>query len=102
MHDFLRDASGEYGAVYRPFHLIGLELGISVASAVLRGEATGSAEGFIADVASVAKKDLNRAKFWTGRAAIRFWPPGQGRREPVEQVSAPRLEPWGKNDQTGR
>ena len=34
MHDFLRDDSGEYGAVYRPFHLIGLELGISVASAV--------------------------------------------------------------------
>jgi predicted homoserine dehydrogenase-like protein len=58
MHDFLRDASGEYGAVYRPFHLIGLELGVSVASAVLRGEATGSADGFIADVATVAKKAL--------------------------------------------
>ena len=58
MHDFLRDESGEYGAVYRPFHLIGIELGISVASAALRGEATGSAEDFIADVASIAKKDL--------------------------------------------
>ena len=58
MHDFLRDESGEYGAVYRPFHLIGVELGMSVASAVLRGEATGSAEGFIADIASVAKKNL--------------------------------------------
>jgi predicted homoserine dehydrogenase-like protein len=58
MHDFLRDTSGEYGAVYRPFHLIGLELGVSVASVVLRGEATGSPENFVADVASVAKKDL--------------------------------------------
>jgi len=58
MHDFLRDDSSEYGAVYRPFHLIGIELGISVASAALRGEATGSAEDFIADVASIAKKDL--------------------------------------------
>ena len=58
MHDFLRDTSGEYGAIYRPFHMIGLELGMSVASAVLRGEATGSADGFIADVASVAKKVL--------------------------------------------
>ena len=38
--------------------MIGIELGMSVASAVLRGEATGSAEGFIADVASVSKKDL--------------------------------------------
>lgn len=59
MHDFLRDDTNEYGAVYRPFHLIGLELGVSAASVVLRGEATGSADRFIADVASVAKKDLN-------------------------------------------
>ena len=59
MHDFLRDESGEYGAVYRPFHLIGIELGMSVASAALRSESTGSPEGFIADVASIAKKDLN-------------------------------------------
>ncbi len=58
MHDFLRDDSGEYGAVYRPFHMIGLELAISVASAALRHEARGSANGFVADVASVAKKDL--------------------------------------------
>jgi predicted homoserine dehydrogenase-like protein len=66
MHDFLRDDSGEYGAVYRPFHLIGLELGISVASAALRGEATGSADRFIADVASVAKKDLKPGEVLDG------------------------------------
>jgi predicted homoserine dehydrogenase-like protein len=58
VHDFLMDSIGEYAAVYRPFHLIGLELGISIASAVLRREATGSADHFIADVVSVAKKDL--------------------------------------------
>ncbi len=58
MHDFLRDPTGEYGAFYRPFHMIGLELGISVASAVLRGEATGAAISFTADVAATAKKDL--------------------------------------------
>ena len=52
------DSSGEYSAMYRPYHLIGLELGISVASIVLRGEPTGSTESFVADVASVAKKDL--------------------------------------------
>lgn len=52
------DSSGEYSALYRPFHLIGIELGISVASAVLRGEPTGSFESLVADVASVAKKDL--------------------------------------------
>jgi predicted homoserine dehydrogenase-like protein len=52
------DSSGEFAALYRPYHLIGLELGISVASAVLRGEPTGSAGEFNADVAAVAKKDL--------------------------------------------
>jgi predicted homoserine dehydrogenase-like protein len=66
MHDFLRDDSGEYGAVYRPFHLIGLELGMSVASVALRREATGSADRFIADVASVAKKDLKPGEVLDG------------------------------------
>jgi predicted homoserine dehydrogenase-like protein len=66
MHDFLRDGSGEYGAIYRSFHLIGLEIGVSVASAVLRGEATGSADSFIADVVAVAKKDLKPGEILDG------------------------------------
>lgn len=57
-HESQTDASGQYSVVYRPFHLIGLELGMSVASVALRGEDTGSPGSFIADVASVAKKDL--------------------------------------------
>ena len=65
-HEFLRDASGQYAVVYRPFHLTGLELGVSVASAVLRGEATGSTNYFIADVASVAKKDLKSGDILDG------------------------------------
>ncbi len=52
------DESGRYAAMFKPYHLIGLELGISVASAALRGEPTGSAKGFRADVAAVAKRDL--------------------------------------------
>ena len=47
-----------YSALCRPYHFIGLELGISVASVALRGERTGSSHSFVADVASVAKKDL--------------------------------------------
>jgi predicted homoserine dehydrogenase-like protein len=66
MHDFLRDPTGEFGAAYRPFHLIGLEVGLSVASAVLRREATGSADDFIADVASMAKKDLKPGEVLDG------------------------------------
>jgi predicted homoserine dehydrogenase-like protein len=52
------DASGEYSAMYKPFHLIGLELGISVASVALRGEPTGAPTGFRADAVAVAKRDL--------------------------------------------
>jgi predicted homoserine dehydrogenase-like protein len=52
------DPSGRYGALYRPYHLIGLELGISVASAAVRGEATGSARFFQGDVITVAKREL--------------------------------------------
>lgn len=52
------DESGRYASLYRPSHLIGQELAISVANAVLRGEATGTATHFSADVVAVAKTDL--------------------------------------------
>lgn len=54
----ITDESGRYSALYRPAHLIGLELGISVASVALRGEPTGAALGFSGDVAATAKRDL--------------------------------------------
>jgi predicted homoserine dehydrogenase-like protein len=57
-YGMVTDPSGRYTALYRPYHLIGLELGISVAAAALRGEATGSAIGFYSDVAATAKRDL--------------------------------------------
>ena len=43
-------------ALYRPIHMIGLELGISVASAALRKEPTGAPNGFRSDVVATAKK----------------------------------------------
>lgn len=36
------DPSGKYTALWRPYHLIGLEIGISIANVVLRGEPTGA------------------------------------------------------------
>ena len=36
------DPSGRYAALWRPYHLIGLEIGISIASVALRGEPTGA------------------------------------------------------------
>ena len=52
------DASGRYSALYRPYHLIGLELTVSVLRVGLRGEPTGSPSGFRGDVVAVAKRDL--------------------------------------------
>jgi len=52
------DSTGEYASLYRPYHFIGLELNVSVASVALRHESTGSSLYFNADVATKAKKDL--------------------------------------------
>ena len=64
------DTSGEYAALYRPYHLIGLELGISIASVVLRREPTGSSIEFNADVAAVAKKDLQIGEVLDGEGGF--------------------------------
>ena len=52
------DPGGRYMSMYRRWHMIGLELGISVASVGLRGEPTGVATCFNADVVATAKRDL--------------------------------------------
>lgn len=57
-YGLVTDASGQFSAMYKPFHLIGLELGIRVASVGLREEATGAPIGFNADVVATAKRDL--------------------------------------------
>ena len=61
-YGLVTDDSGNYSAMYRPYHLIGLELGISIASIALRHESTGTPTGFRADVVAVAKRDLNRGE----------------------------------------
>jgi predicted homoserine dehydrogenase-like protein len=60
------DPSGRYGCLFKRWHLIGLELGISVASVGLRGEPTGRAAGFHADVLTVAKRDLEAEEILDG------------------------------------
>jgi predicted homoserine dehydrogenase-like protein len=52
------DDSGRYAAMYKPYHLIGLELGITVANIAVRGEATGATRDFRGDVVATAKRDL--------------------------------------------
>ncbi|MFQ5985429.1 MAG: NAD(P)H-dependent oxidoreductase [Alphaproteobacteria bacterium] len=60
------DSSGRYAALYRPYHLIGLELAVSVASVALRREPTGRAQGFRADVVTAAKRDLEPGEVLDG------------------------------------
>jgi len=60
------DPSGRYACMYKRWHLIGLEVGISVASVGLRGEATGCATGFRADAAATAKRDLESGEILDG------------------------------------
>ena len=57
-YGFPTDASGRYAAMYKPFHAIGLELGISVACAGLRREPTGQPFAWNADVVATSKRNL--------------------------------------------
>jgi predicted homoserine dehydrogenase-like protein len=67
------DASGWYAAMYKPYHLIGLELGMSVLSAALRGEPTGQARDFRGDVVAVAKRQLRAGEMLDGEGGYTVW-----------------------------
>ena len=72
-YHMLPDRSGRYAALYRPTHMIGMELGISVASTVLRKEATGRPKGFYSDVAAVAKRPLVKGETLDGEGGFCVW-----------------------------
>ena len=67
------DPSGRYACLYKRWHLIGLELGISVASVGLRGEPTGAASCFNADVVATAKRDLKPGEILDGEGGYTVW-----------------------------
>ena len=67
------DDSGRYAAMYKPYHLIGLELGISVATVALRGEATGAPEAWRGDVVATAKRDLAPGEVLDGEGGYTVW-----------------------------
>jgi len=60
------DPSGRYACLYKRWHLIGLEVGISVASVGVRGEATGCATGWRADAIAISKRDLKPGELLDG------------------------------------
>ncbi|MEN3375454.1 MAG: hypothetical protein V7604_809 [Hyphomicrobiales bacterium] len=69
----LQDGTGRFAALYRPIHMIGLELGISVASAALRREATGAPTGFRSDVVATAKKNMKAGEMLDGEGGFCVW-----------------------------
>ena len=67
------DPSGRYFTLYKRWHLIGLEVGVSVASVALRGEATGVATCWNADVVATAKRDLAPGEILDGEGGYTVW-----------------------------
>lgn len=65
-YGMLTDDSGQYICLYRPYHMIGLELGISVASIGVRNEPTGCPKAFHSDVVATAKRDLATGEILDG------------------------------------
>lgn len=74
------DPSGRYMSLHRAWHLIGLELGMSVATVGLRGEPTGSPRVFNADVVATAKRNLRSGEVLDGEGGYTVY----GRLEPAE------------------
>jgi predicted homoserine dehydrogenase-like protein len=80
-YGLVTDPSGRYAAMYKPYHLIGLELGISVASVALRREPTGAATAFRSDVVATAKRNLRQGEMLDGEGGYCVW----GKQTPAER-----------------
>jgi predicted homoserine dehydrogenase-like protein len=90
-YGLVTDATGEYAALYRPSHLIGLETSVSVLAAGLLGEPTGAPSGFHADVCAVAKRDLALGETLDGEGGFTV----VGRLLAAEESAATRALPIG-------
>ena len=64
------DSTGRFSAMYKPFHLIGLELNISILSAALLKKPTGSTLDFNSDVVATAKRGLKAGEILDGEGGF--------------------------------
>jgi predicted homoserine dehydrogenase-like protein len=87
----LPDQSGRYAALYRPIHMIGLELGISVASVALRKEPTGAPTDFRSDAIATAKRHLKKGEMLDGEGGFCVW----GKQTPAAYSLRENLLPLG-------
>ncbi len=90
-YNTLPDSSGTYAALYRPTHMIGLELGVSVASVALRKEPTGCARVWNSDVVAVAKRAMKAGDMLDGEGGFTVW----GRQMPAPASVAENALPMG-------
>ncbi len=90
-YGMVTDPTGRFTALWRPYHLIGLELAVSVAKAGLLREATGSTREWRADVVACAKRDLAEGEVLDGEGGYCVW----GRLVPAERSARERLLPIG-------
>lgn len=72
-YQVMTDRSGRYATLFRPSHLIGLELGVSVANAAIRHEPTGTPVAFQSDVVAVAKRALKAGEMLDGEGGYTVW-----------------------------
>jgi len=85
------DPSGRYACLYKRWHLIGLEVGISVASVGVRREPTGCATGWRADAVATAKRELKPGELLDGEGGYTV----VGRLMPAEDSAAQGCLPLG-------
>ena len=69
-YGMVTDVSGNYSAIWRPYHYIGLELAQSIYSIALDNRATGFTKNYNAEVASIAKKDLKKGEKLDGEGGF--------------------------------
>ncbi|MDB9915235.1 Gfo/Idh/MocA family oxidoreductase [Alphaproteobacteria bacterium] len=67
------DNTGQFSAMYKPFHLIGMELNISIFSAALLNQATGQTQKFTGDVVSTSKRNLKKGEILDGEGGSTVW-----------------------------
>ena len=64
------DPSGKYAAMYRPYHLVGMEAPVSIARAFLYNEPTGAPKAQVGEVVAAAKRPLRRGEALDGEGGF--------------------------------
>ena len=88
-YGLMTDPSGWYASMWRPFHIIGLETSVSVLSAVLRGEPTGSSKEFRGDAVATAKRDMQPGEILDGEGGFAVWAKAIPAKQSLERRALP-------------